>query len=192
MDWGRGSCETLSGHACLDGVCKRLVPNSLDAGDECIRPPFGVQAPYFGFAACKTGTSCQADPTAYPTWGRCKPSLQVGAPCETQFHSCADGLACDVGPDGGFVCLQLARLGQPCPCFADFRCATVADGGRACLPLLEADAGCASTSDCAPSLRCALGTCRSPLATGSTCSSDGDCADGLCRFGRCVAMCVSP
>lgn len=192
MDWGRGSCDTLAGHACLDGVCKRLTAGSLDAGDECIRPPFGVQAPYYGFAACPRGFSCQEDPTAFRIWGRCRPALGIGARCTTQFHSCADGLSCEVIADGGSVCQVLNAAGAPCPCLQDFRCVTGADGGRACAPLAGVDAGCSYTTECLPSLRCLAGSCLPPLPAGATCTYDDDCADSLCRNRRCAAVCVAP
>jgi len=185
-------CRPNLSQSCLDGVCRELTPFMRPAGAECPIRGYGrVAAPFFGFAICQTGLTCQPSTSAHaPSTGRCATARPVGAPC-TDDHFRAPRLTCAPSPDGGMACSLWPLLGQPCRslCRRDALCEPEGDGGFVCRPLHALDAGCIGFSQCVPGATCIDNTCTLG-AVGQPCTYGHECGGGACQANQCVAMCL--
>ncbi|MBL8915498.1 MAG: hypothetical protein JNM17_32670 [Archangium sp.] len=193
--WTRSTdpCRMDRAEGCIDGVCRALTPFTQPAGTECPIRSYGrVEAPFYGFAICQRGLTCQPSTTAHaPKTGRCAPALTAGARCGDDFW-CGAGLSCTGVSDGGRECTPISNFGEDCddhPCERDAYCALQTDGGQQCVPYQLADAGCGSGERCAPNHVC-NGANRCEAFFLASCVYDFECNGLACFNGQCTAMCI--
>ncbi|MBI2376279.1 MAG: hypothetical protein HYV07_19955 [Deltaproteobacteria bacterium] len=185
-------CASASDH-CGQGTCKprktRGAPCTVN--DECA-----------GFLACAGGTCAELPVEGQPCEDRCASGLvclagecaspatvarlsegqpcqeECGATCLRELGLCGAGLYCDQETNS---CVRFVPVGQSCASgtcdpstsFCLGSCVAWGQLGEAC-----------DTRPCRAGLACLAGTCATPLADGSPCTWDSQCAGGLC-YGTC-------
>lgn len=187
--------DCAAGFACAAGECVapgRCVDDAECVEGRCLRPPGRCAGPgaCFEDAQCAAGEVCRDGwcevgvevpcPGGCPAGSVCLPGEARCVEC-TADGQCGVGRYCDLA---GYRCAEGAR-GRPCvpcgpglPCGGGYGCP--ADLGAVCLP--RCGAGCPAGTVC-------IGEVCSPDAprfcSGAACSTDGDCASGVCRSGYC-------
>ena len=126
------------------------------------------------------------------TAGTCSPLPGVGQPCWTSNIGemmCAAGATCtSLGVSGTGTC-TLAACGAGPQCDVTSAC-VAGDGGFACVPLPTIGQPC-GVLPCLPPGICmfSTGICAAPRASGETCDADNPCADLLsCVAGTCQPL----
>jgi hypothetical protein len=163
------------------------------------------------FDECTDGFYCDHDTTCT---GQCRRSGGEGAPCPSDYKSCAAGLECKMG-----VCARHPGKGSPCEQDPDCYCQNCDGqtellwceaGTKTCQPLRQTGERCgddgtgASAGACAQTLWCdyvpgQVGTCRPRNGQGGSCREHWGCSGELhCTRtgatdtgGRCVKISAS-
>lgn len=175
-----GECHI--GALCEGDQCVAAVQGP-DAGDGApcgrIDTVLGVSARY---ASCEPGLHCIGLP------GTCARPVDEGGAC-ARPDQCGEGLECIEGTCVGALIAR--REGDACggapPVRCDYEAGLACSDGR-CVRRLAAGDPC-DPGDlelrCPPDRVCDTGVCRGDLATGESCSLDGQCASRRCAEGRC-------
>lgn len=158
---------------CIDAVKAAYADAALDATELDTVLRLGGPCAHLVVGPAKQGESCSQDADCDTTRnyscvikgadtnGTCQiPSIQANvAPCDGLAMVCGGGAYCDVS-DNGNNCLVTRAKGKTCA--YDAMCA---DGLRCNIPADSTDGG----------------TCDDKLANKASCSSDSECAVGICR-----------
>ena len=177
---------------CPDGVCpagRRCV--DFGTGDWCVTPPLPA------LAACDRADDCAEGLTC--TGGRCTPSCAESCPAGTTcvdgacHPSCVDGGDCRPGrrcnrTDGvdGY-CAAPGGLDVAAQCGRSAECASGLCFGGRCRPPCEA--GCAGGDACLRLRDDAWCVPAGESDPGARCTTDRECASGLCIGRRCAVPC---
>ena len=202
---------------CASGDCAEAsCPRDLCCAGACAP----VRAPVAIDGACETTRDC-VDQAFCGRDHVCHALATMGQACDLDAD-CAYGLACiGAGIDPG-ACRALPALGEACPylrcadlgalCSASGVCAA-AGPGAAC----TSDADCSTVGQCDPAMHVCTGfptlgmpcitrcvgdawcnhavgqpMCEAPLATGSPCNTDDQCATLVCEEGPIFDTCIAP
>jgi hypothetical protein len=188
------SCATetdcRAGYSCFDvglaaGVCMPDCESNTDCGGT------GVCNTYSGYcepvgAKAKDGAACGADADCESGW--CLAESSTGRPggfcvsaCEPGSGFCPDSGYCEdesTTPGGPAFAYCLDTCATSADCRAGYSCYEWTDTVGACWPNCTADAQCPDSGTCNEY----SGFCETPsgAADGAACSTNADCASGLC------------
>jgi hypothetical protein len=195
------NCVSLREASCVASVPQgtRYVPNNAEVCVELVRDvytaaaltrdevraisrlceasvftgPGGARAPCTSSLDCDTASGLECIPQADALEGKCLvPKMENGGMnCDGEADRCAEGLYCDGTTR---VCLPAKPAGQACQ--------------------LGTPESCQGGSECLGSGPMAPGSCFALAPAGAPCTSDDECADGLCDRpmangnGSCTAL----
>lgn len=180
----KGETAQCSGDECqpaliCDPIDSRCIRRLLSSGDAC-KPG----------QSCPTGEVCLGG--SVRTSGLCGPPLEQGLAC-LSTGDCEAHLACLGEPDAGSLCRPRKPGGHAClddrECFQSARCIK-----SVCTELgLPSD-------ECSDEIGCRWGLCRpnstdggvcgSLLGAGLSCTTNAQCASGICENGTCIGRCL--
>jgi hypothetical protein len=169
--------QCLNGLGCLNGLCRPLA--LADAG-ACVRGQ-----------TCPSTLTCVGASPVGP--GSCTAPLRAGGACAFD-DECGADLAC-LPADGGRACAPRLVAAGACTSSRDCQVDALCLQG-ACARLPTVSEPCAATRACLggvcqPSALAAnVFICLPPLAPGSSCSLDDECASGRCVQGACLTACT--